>query len=61
VVQYIRTTPNIDQHIMTIDKAICRHIAEFGTSPRGMVSLDVLVKGDSMICERVDHCATFWV
>lgn len=40
--QYISTTPNIDQHIKTIDKAICRHIAEFGTSPRGAVSQDVL-------------------
>ena len=42
MVQYISTTPNIDQSIMTIDKAICRHIAEFGTSPRGAVSQDVL-------------------
>ena len=42
--QYIRTTPIIDRHIMTINNVICRHIAEFGTSQRGSVAQDVLAQ-----------------
>ena len=51
MVQYISTTQNIDQRTITIDKAICRHIAEFGTSPRGAVSQDVLAQ----LRNFVDH------
>jgi hypothetical protein len=42
--EYVSTTPNIDSQIITIDKAICRHIAELSTSPRGMVSQDILAQ-----------------
>lgn len=42
--QYISNTPNIDRQIMTIDKAICRHIAEFDASQRGAVAQDVLAQ-----------------
>ena len=39
---YTRTLLRIDKQILTIDKAICRHIDSINTSPRGVVSQDIL-------------------
>ena len=33
---------DIDRKILTIDKAICRHLAEADYSNRGMISQDIL-------------------
>lgn len=41
----------IDSQIITIDKVICRHISSFETTPRGMVSQDVL----SQLRNFVEH------
>ncbi len=37
-------TPSIDKHIYTIDKVICRHIAEANGDNRGLVSQDILAQ-----------------
>jgi hypothetical protein len=36
------TLSKIDTQILDIDKVICRHIDSFGTSPRGVISQDIL-------------------
>ena len=41
----------IDAQISTIDKVICRHIDSLGTSPRGVVSQDIL----SQLRNFVEH------
>ena len=38
------TTPIIDHKIMTINEVICRHLASFDNSTRGMMSQDILAQ-----------------
>lgn len=45
------TLLRIDAQILTIDKVICRHIDSLGTSPRGVVSQDIL----SQLRNFVEH------
>ncbi|WP_421379578.1 ATP-dependent DNA helicase [Bacillus salacetis] len=46
-----KTTLRIDAQIFNIDKVICRHIDNLGTSPRGVVSQDIL----SQLRNFVEH------
>ena len=41
---YSEALLRIDEQILTIDKAICRHIDNLANSPRGIVSQDILSK-----------------
>ena len=40
----VGSTPNIDKQIYTIDKVICRHIAEANGDTRGIASQDILAQ-----------------
>jgi hypothetical protein len=46
-----KTLLRIDAQILNINKAICRHIDSLATSPRGVVSQDIL----SQLRNFVEH------